>query len=221
MFKNKNIPIVLLSLALLLGVYLKSVKKQPVYTEKVLASREFSMENRYGVKSVSEVFRDNILLNLAYLRRIAKPSKVDWNSVEKPFTYDLVLKPGEVFAFHDKVLPKFEEKNVKTTNAHFNSMEGFKSDGYLVGDGVCHLASLMSWVAKDARLDVLAPTNHDFAAISEVPKEQGVAIYNSPNDFYTSAIQNLYITNNREKPVVFRFEYNGEELKIAVVEKTV
>jgi len=83
---------------------------------------------------------------------------VNWNEVEAFTSYEVVLKPGEVFAFHEDVLPQFNHKVIKTTHTHFNSQEGFKSDGYLIGDGVCHLASLINWAAKDAGLKVTAPT---------------------------------------------------------------
>lgn len=58
--------------------------------------------------------------------------------------------------------------------------EGLISDGYLTGDCVCHLASLIYWAARDAGLTALAPTNHDFTTIPEVPKEYGVSIYFTP-----------------------------------------
>ena len=147
------------------------------------------------------------------------PSKIDWEKIGKPMEYRLSLKPGETFAFHDDVLPKYDGKVKKTTNSHFNSSEGFKSDGYLVGDGVCHLASLLYWVAKDAGLDTLAPTNHDFANIPDVPREYGVSIYAYPEKRESDAVQNLYITNNKNKEVAFEFEYDGNKLRIKAVEK--
>lgn len=190
-------------------------------TEKVLATHAFSMTHRYNNQFVSDVFRDNILLTLAYLQgEIKQPGQVDWNMVEKPFTYSFTLKKGETFAFHDSVLPQYKDKVNVTTHAHFNSLEGFKYDGDLVGDGVCHLASLLSWAAKDAGLAVTTPTNHNFAQILEVPKEQGVAIYDSPTDQAGSALQNLYITNNKNSDVSFMFTYDGSKLTIQVTEAT-
>jgi vancomycin resistance protein YoaR len=105
---------------------------------------------------------------------------------------------------------------VKTTNAHYNSTEGFKSDGYLIGDGVCHLASLFYWAAKDAGLETLAPVNHDFAAIPQIDKQYGVAIYADPNNATISQQQNLYIKNNQSEAVTFRVVYNGKDLTVEI-----
>ena len=182
-----------------------------------LASHTFSMEKRYADKWVNSVFKHNILLTMAYMgNRVSSPDMVE--EVEQPAAYRLVLQPGETFAFHDAVLPTYAPSVTTTTNAHFNGTEGFKSDGYLMGDGVCHFASLLYWSAKDAGLDAYAPVNHDFAFIPEVPKEYGVSIYNTPADSYTSAVQNLYIRNNKATPVVFTFVYNGKTLSITVYE---
>lgn len=179
----------------------------------VLSSHEISLDKRYSVESVNTVFRDNILLNIAYLKGTVKnPSTIDWEEVQKPFKYEFKLKPGESFAFHDDVLPEYSGKIVKTTNAHFNAAEGFKSDGYLFGDGVCHLASIMYWVAKDAGIEVKAPTGHDFMVIPEIPKEYGVSIFSN------NAAQNLYIKNNKDKDLVFRFEYQNSEFKVSIAE---
>lgn len=188
-------------------------------TSDVRAERTFSLTDRYPVQSVSDVFRDNILLTLAYMGgRVPDGSKVDWAAVEKPQTYSFTLKPGEVFAFHKDVLPQFEGKVTQTMQAHFNWDDGFKSDGWLTGDGVCHLASLMYWVARDAGLTTLAPTNHDFATIPEVPKEYGVAIYLNPTTPSANAQQNLYITNTFDKPVQFAFTYDGKALTVKVID---
>lgn len=182
-----------------------------------LGSREFSLEKRYPDKWVSGIFKDNILLNIAYLRGIVHGSEINWSEIEKPFHYEFRLKKEEVFAFHDDVLPNYRGKVVKTTGAHFNSSEGFKSDGWLIGDGVCHLASIINWAAKDAGLDVLAPTNHDFAAINQVPREYGVAIYNVPGQSSSNELQNLYIRNNKNEDISIAFDYNGDNLKVSVI----
>lgn len=183
----------------------------------VLAEREFSLENRYHVKSVSDVFRDNILLNLAYLSgRVTSADNINWSEVTKPQTYKFTLKPNETFAYHKIILPQYEGKIALTANATFGKNDGFKTDGLLYGDGVCHLASLISWAAKDAKLEVYAPANHDFAAIPEVPKSEGVSIYYDPNNRSRSIGQNLYITNNQAKPVDFNFTYEGGILKVSV-----
>lgn len=184
-----------------------------------MASHEMSLENRYGDIYVNDVFKDNILLTLRYLEgSVSEADKISWEAVKKPFKYEFSLKPKEEFAFHDTILPEYAGNIVKTTNAHFNYQDGFKSDGYIFGDGVCHLASLLYWVAKDAGLEVVAPTNHNFANVPEVPREYGVSISFRPNEVYRSALQNLYITNNKEVPIDFVFEYDGENLKVGVKE---
>lgn len=185
-----------------------------------LASREISLENRHFDRYVNGVFKDNILLNLAYLDgRVEKASDVKWDEIRKPFSYEFILKPNETFAFHEDVLPKFEGKIPKTTNAHFNFQDGFRFSGLLYGDGVCHLASLINWVAKDAGLEVQAPVSHDFREIPEIPKEFGTSIYFYPGQKATNAQQNLYITNNLKNPVAFKVHYDGEKLKIEVFEE--
>jgi len=185
--------------------------------ETVIATREISLENRYPVASVSEVFKDNILLNIAYLDgRVNSASDINWSEIDKSFKSEFTLQPNETFAFHEDVLSQYEDSVVKTTEAHFNYSDGFKTDGYLYGDGVCHLASLINWAARDANLDVLAPTNHNFANIPEVPKEYGVAIYYNPTNKSVGARENLYITNNQSKPVTFVFEYKDGQLSVTV-----
>lgn len=183
-----------------------------------LASRSFSLEDRYNIPSVNVVFKDNILLTLKYLSGDVK-SKADisWDEVERPFHYEFTLESGKTFAFHDQVLPEYKDRVVKTTNAHFNFTDGFKSDGHLYGDGVCHIASLIYWAALDAGLDTVRFANHDFAKINDVPKEYGVSIKFMPGDPAGSARQNLYITNNKEKPVTFAFDYDGTNLTVSVI----
>lgn len=193
-------------LALILWFY--SAVSRP----QVLASHNFSLEDRYDNTSVNQVFKDNILLTLAYLDgRIGSREEIDWETIERPFHAEFTLKPGESFAFHDKVLKDYSGRIVKTTNAHFIAGEGFKSDGYLVGDGVCHLASLIYWVAKDAGLTTYRPSNHDFAKINEVPKEYGVGIL-SPNP-----LGNLYVVNNLSEAVTFSFDFDGQNLSVTAV----
>ncbi len=183
-----------------------------------LAQRTISLEYRYPSQKVSDVFKDNILLNLAYLDgRVDSAQDINWSEIQNSFRSEFTLQPNETFAYHDAVLPKFEGRVVKTTEAHFNYSDGFKTDGYLYGDGVCHLASLINWAARDAKLDVLAPANHNFANIPEVPKEYGVSIYYNPSDKSVGANQNLYITNNQTIPVTFVFEYKDGELSVSVI----
>jgi len=183
---------------------------------QTLASHEFSMGYRYEDPWISEVFRDNILLTLAYMRRVVqKGEAVNWLAVKEPFHWDLDVQPGAVVTYHANVLPKYEGTAIPLTTVYFNGAEGFRSDGYLVGDGTCQLASLLSWVARDAGLTVEAPVNHDFAAIPEVPKEQGVSIYSHPTNRARSATQNLYIQNDFSRVVRFAFHYDGATLRIS------
>lgn len=188
-------------------------------TPIVLGSQAFSLEKRYADTYVNNVFKDNILLTLAYMRGLDKTNIPNWSDIEKPFTYSFTLQPGEVFAFHEDTLPEFSGKVVKTTNAHFGADEGFKSDGYLVADGVCHLASLINEAATKAGLTVVAPTNHDFAVIPEIPRQYGTAIYFMPGEKSTNALQNLYVQNNKEKPVTIVFDYKNNELTVSVEEE--
>src|SRR5258708_7217535 len=135
----------------------------------LLGQEHMFLGDRYAIPSVNDVFRDNILLTLGYMSGAVKNAQdINWDTIHKPTTYDVVLQPGEVFAFHDDVLPEVAGKKIFTTNAHFDGSEGFRSDGYLYGDGVCHFASLINWAARDAGLKVVAPTRHDFARIPDI-----------------------------------------------------
>jgi len=185
----------------------------------VLATHSMSLDKRYGNTFVNDVFKDNILLTLNYLDGSVKGVEdINWANIEKPFHYEFTLNKGEEFAFHDKIAPEYKGNIVKTTHANFGYDQGFKSDGYLIGDGVCHLASIINWVAKDADLVSIAPTNHDFAVIPEVPREYGTAIYDNPVG-PGGEMQNLYITNNKDKPVTFSFDYNRDnELTVTISE---
>ena len=160
-----------------------------------MSSFDMPLNNRQSVAYVNEVFKYNILHTLKLMG-----------------TYEFTLNPGETFAFHEDVLEKYQGKVTQTTKSYFNFTDGFKSDGYLMGDGVCHLASLMNMVARQAGLEVESPTNHNFAVIPDIPKEYGVSIYSY------NAVQNLYITNNKDYPVVFKFEYLDDKLKLKVLE---
>jgi hypothetical protein len=201
---------------LLLFIHLATFQPQiKASSNVVLASHSFSLEDRYNNEFVNTVFKDNILLTLNYMSGAVKSkSEIDWDNVEKPFSYQFTLEPGQEFAFHDGVLPEYSKNLVKTTGVHFNSLEGFKYDGDLVGDGVCHLASLIYWAAYDAGLSTYAPSNHNFAVIAEVPKEYGVGIL-APNP-----LGNLYITNNLDKPVVFSFNFDGTNLTVNVAKNS-
>lgn len=184
----------------------------------VLSSHSFSLEERYDNEFVNGVFKDNILLALRYMNGdVEKKEDIEWDEVVKPFHSEFTLKPGESFAFHDQVLAEYSGSIVKTTNAHFNYTDGFKSDGYLTGDGVCHLASLIYWAAEDAGLSTEFFASHDFAKINEVPKEYGVSIKYDPGNLANGTRQNLYIINSLDKPVSFLFDFDGESLSVSVV----
>ncbi len=190
---------------------------QGVILPQPLAQHSMPLDDRYSNPYVNGVFKDNILLTLNYLSGAVKSAQqISWDDVEKPFHFEFTLQPGQTFAFHDSLLPEYAGRVVKTTNTHFNYQDGFKSDGYLTGDGVCHLASLIYWTAEDAGLAANAPTNHNFAPIPDVPREFGVAIYVSPSSA-ASARENLYITNNKKAPVSFIFDYRDNLLTTSIM----
>lgn len=188
--------------------------------QSVLAVKSMSLDNRYPVKSVNDVFKSNILLTLAYMKQHGAVPTIDTKTVDKPLHYAITLRNGEAFAFHDNILPAYQSKVVATTNAHFNSQEGFKSDGYLIGDGVCHLASLIAFAARSAGLGVVSPTSHDFANIPDVPKQYGVSIYASPVRSVNSEQQNLYITNTFSENVTIVLDYQNSILKVTILKQT-
>lgn len=183
-----------------------------------LTSHEFSLENRYAVPSVNTVFKDNILLTLNYMDgRVKGKNDINWDEVVTSSHYEFELKPGESFAFHDQVLPEYKDSVVKTTNAHFNATDGFKTDGWLYGDGVCHLASFIHVAAIEAGLKSVSLARHDFAKIPEVDRKNGVSIKYMPGEFANSSRQNLYVTNNQDKSVTFIFKYDGSDLTVEVL----
>lgn len=191
----------------------------PQANDHLLAAKEMRLDNRWPNSFVNEVFKDNILLNLAYLEGRLQPQReVRWDEVKKESEFEFRLEPDQTFAYHEDVLEKYQGKVVKTTNAHFNASEGFKSDGYLFGDGVCHLASLIYWAAKEANLSAEAPTNHNFAKIEDVPQEFGVSIYSNPYSHGSHAQQNLYITNNKGQSISFKFKYSQDKIKVSISE---
>jgi hypothetical protein len=64
--------------------------------------------------------------------------------------------------------------------------------------------------AKEAGLDVEAPTSHDFAVIPNIEKKDGVSIYSE------NTLQNLYITNNKSEKISFSFIHKEKTLTIQV-----
>jgi hypothetical protein len=211
----------LISTVLTLFVTATPVPQVPISapTPQVLAVQAYSLTDRYKNTFVNDVFVDNILLTLSYMEGQTKVGEqVDWEKVRNRGTFSFVLQPGKTFAFHDLTEDEYTPSVVKTTNAHFSSTEGFKSDGWLVGDGVCHLASFMNVVARQAGLEVAAPTRHDFATIPEVSREFGTAIYYVPGDKNVSSKQNLYVKNTLDRPIAFVFVHSENQLKVAVEE---
>jgi len=199
-----------------------------IFTPKPLAQESMDLTNRYPDKWVNEVFSDNILLTLHYLKgdmenlQISPIGQIvpDWQKIRESFEVSFELKPGEVFAFHDNLLPEFKDKVVQTTNSHFIWDEGFKSDGYLIGDGVCHLASLMNWAASEAGLKVTAKVSHDFLPVPGIPKEYGTSIIWTPDASRNSANQNLYIENTLAYPVKFTFTVKSNKITLIIMEAT-
>lgn len=207
-----------LYLFILLQTHSRAYTNMP--STQVLAAKTMSLNDRYPVYSVNEVFKHNILLTLAYMQQKSTNQAIDGKTVDKPIHYEFTLHQGQVFAFHDAFLPIYNGKVVETTNAHFNAQEGFTSDGYLIGDGVCHLASLIDYAAQSAGLGVVAPTSHDFANIPGVPKQYGVAIYTTSSQPAASAQQNLYITNTLSQDVTMVFDYHDSILTVSIVKQT-
>ena len=162
---------------------------QMVQQKVLLASESMDLGNRYPVESISEGFKENILIALGYLAS----KGVAFRGYEAGEEFSLVLQPGEVFAFHKKgILPEFKESKIISQESDFTTNYGYKVVAGLGGNGVCHLASLIYKTALHAGLEVVAPTNHNFASIPGIEKEYGVSIStrNGPER------QNLYIKNN-------------------------
>lgn len=185
--------------------------------DHLLAKHQMSLETRYANPVINDVFQDNILLTLSYMSgRVQKASDINWDDVRAERTYELTLQPGEVFAFHDDVLPEFRDRAIVHTNARFGAGQGFRSSGYLYGDGVCHLASLITWTARDAGLKVTMLVNHDFAVIPEVPRVHGTSIVTTGTPSLNAERQNLYVENTLDVPVKIVFEYKNSDLSVAM-----
>lgn len=204
------------------GIPVAGQAGQLVEQETVLASYSLDLSSRYPVTSVSDGFKENILIALGYLSSIGGSSEQpvigdiipQGDTLQAQRNFALSLKPGEVFAFHKKgILPQFNESKIISQESDFTTNYGYKVVAGLGGNGVCHLASLMNLVALKAGLEVVAPTNHNFDRIPGIDKEYGVSIStrNSPER------QNLYIKNNFEFPMFFRFELRENNLVFSIV----
>lgn len=177
--------------------------------EEVLAEQSLDLTIREVTPKANQGFADNILLALHYLKGDVQ-LPVDWEAVRQPFEVSFVLQPGEIFAFHGNVLTEYQNPKV-TMNSRFFIDEGYQSVWGLGGNGVCHLASLMNWVASETGLEVVAKANHNFALIPGVAKKYGTSIRSQ------SANQNLYLINNFDFPVIFKFEIEKEEVNLKII----
>lgn len=160
--------------------------------EVVLAEHTLDLTIRDKVPIVNEVFTFNILKALEYLGGDR-----------------FVLEPGETFAFHGNVLPEFSDPKF-TMNSRFFIEEGYRAIGGLGGNGVCHLATFINWVAKEAGLEVTALVSHDFSPVPGVAREYGTSIRSQ------SPTQNLYIRNGFDYSVTFVFEAGKEEVVLKI-----
>ena len=177
--------------------------------ENVLAEETLDLTIREPNPDANQGYTDNILLALHYLKGDIKNPKINWDWVRQPFEVSFILQSGEVFAFHENVLAEYQNLQV-TINSRFFIDEGYKSVWGLGGNGVCHLASLLNWVASEAGLEVMAKANHDFAPVPGVAREYGTSIRSqSPN-------QNLYLTNSLDYPVVFRFVADNQKVVLRI-----
>ncbi len=173
------------------------VTQQTVTTraEEILVIKEMDLSVRDKNFSVNQVFTDNILLAVKQ--------------------FPMTLNSGEVFAFHSNILPQYQDQSVKTIGDEFNSQEGYRSAGGIVGDGVCHLASFLNWAGQEAGLKVQAPTSHEFRSIAGIPPEYWVSIRYAKTG-HNSSRQNLYIKNNFDFPILFQFQQQGDLLILKV-----
>ena len=187
------------------------IASQVVVANETLSSRTLDLKIRSSFPTVNEGFSDNILLSLHYLNgEKFFAGNVDWEEVRKPLSVSFVLSSDEVFAFHDTVLPQYQNPAV-TMNSNFSMKDGYKFVAGLPGSGVCHLATLMTWVAKEAGLEVTALANHDFAPVKGVERKYGTSIKSF------SPTQNLYIKNTTEVPLVFEFMASEDSVVFSIL----
>src|SRR3989338_8768955 len=65
---------------------------QPSTIGMVLAHKNYSLSNRYSVKSVNDIFSDNILLTLAYMSKtVKKGNAISWETVRTEGEYRFIL----------------------------------------------------------------------------------------------------------------------------------
>ncbi|MBA3724420.1 MAG: VanW family protein [Candidatus Levybacteria bacterium] len=194
-----------------------TLTKEVSNEQTLLAEQKLNLTNRYAEPYINDVFKDNILLNLAYMAgTVQNAGQINWDAVRAPSSYSFTLQPGEVFAYHDNVLPQYEGRVVQGTNTSFGAADGYRSSGLLYGDGVCHFASLINMTARDAGLEVVAPTNHDFAMIPDIDPMYGTAIYYAYGQPEINMQQNLYVENTFAVPVKVVFENTGDSLVVRI-----
>jgi hypothetical protein len=193
----------------------------------LLAQKELDLATRQKDRYVNEVFADNILLYLHYLKgnvdatankQLATTNQkaMDFEKVREPFSFSFTLTPGEVFTFHPDSLPEFQDKPKKTAFTTFKSTEGYRFVAGLWANGVCHIASLINWATQEAGLKVTAKVNHDFASIPGVPREFGTAIYYTDNTPTANQSQNLYVENTYTFPVTLNFTVTDTKVILTV-----
>jgi len=93
--------------------------------EPVLASETLDLSYRFSEPSVSEGFKQNILIAVGYLIKNG----------------NIVLQPGEVFAFHKNILPEFRNEKVITQESGFSV-----KDGYLYVGGLFLAMGSVIWL---------------------------------------------------------------------------
>lgn len=201
----------------IIGSIEQTVVVQP--KNEVIASKSLSLENRHATSSINEIFKKNILLNVAYIGgSVIDKNDINWDQITSEVSASFVLKPGETFAYHDHVYPKYEQSLTVAPKTYFNASDGYLFSGFLYGDGVCHLASIINWTAEDAGLEVEVPKLHSIAPIPDIPDEYGVSIYTIEGQKNSGTGNNLYITNNQESDIEFRISYKkGQDLQVEVI----
>jgi vancomycin resistance protein YoaR len=186
----------------ILNAPIAGVTGQLVERSYLLASESLDLNRRAPAESVNEGFKENILIAVDHLKKVNGGI--------------LVLQPGEVFAFHKNISPRFQGEKIIAQESGFGIKDGYKVIAGLPGNGVCHLASLMNKTSHQAGLEVVSEVNHDFAQIPGIEREYGTSIYFMPGGGGSSAAQNLYIKNNKSFPVEFIFDLNGNQLQFAI-----
>lgn len=177
--------------------------------QEILAEQSLDLTIREPNQDANQGFTDNILLALHYLKGDIESPEIDWDWARQPFEVSFTLQPGEIFAFHDNVLSEYSNP-VATMNSEFMTYEGYRSVWGLGGNGVCHLASLINWVASEAGLEVVAKASHSFAPIPGVSREYGTSIRSQTKN------QNLYIINSLDYPVIFEFNVDSQSVELMI-----